>query len=244
VKAMILAAGFGTRLRPLTERVPKPLVPVAGHPMIAYPIAMLRAAGITDIIVNLHHLGEQIRQTLGNGSRYGVSLSYSEEDPILETGGAIKQAEWFLRGDTFVVANADAVMDLRVADVVAWHRQRDAVATMVLRSDPDAERYGTIEIDAERRIRRFLGRPAAVEMSLSSFMFAGVHVFEPDVFEYMQPGCFSITRSTYPIMLMAGAALFGYVFDGYWRVLDTHTGLAEGRRELERAEALAADLRP
>jgi NDP-sugar pyrophosphorylase family protein len=241
---MILAAGFGTRLRPLTDSVPKPLIEVAGHPMIAYPIAVLRAAGITEIIVNLHHLGKQIRSTLGDGSTYGVSLAYSEEDRILETGGAIKKAEPFLSGGSFVVVNADTVIDLCVAEVVRWHHQRDALATMVLRRDPEAERYGKIEVDGGARIRRFLGRPAEVDVPLRAFMFAGVHVFEPDVFRYMEDGHFSITRTTYPAMLAAGAPLYGYAFDGYWRVLDTPSGLAEGRQELERAQGLAPQHRP
>lgn len=244
MRGMILAAGLGTRLRPLTERVPKPLVEVAGHPLIAYPITLLRAAGITEIIVNLHHLGELIRRTLGDGSAYGVTLSYSEESPILDTGGGIKRAEPFLRGDTFVVINADTVIDVSVKDVVAWHRRHGALATMVLRPDRDAERYGKIEIDAESRIRRFLGRPTKVDLPLSGFMFTGVHVFEPQVFDYMEEGCFSITRVTYPAMLAAGAPLYGYVFDGYWRVFDTHECVAEGRRELETANRLAPEHTP
>jgi mannose-1-phosphate guanylyltransferase len=236
---MILAAGFGTRLRPLTDSIPKPLINVAGHPMIAYSIALLRAAGITEIIVNLHHLGNQIRRALGDGSPYGVSLTYSEEDQILETGGAIKKAEPFLSGGSFVVVNADTVIDLSIAEVVSWHHQRGALATMVLRPDAEAERYGKIEIDGDSRIRRFLGHPTEVEGPLRSFMFAGVHVFEPDVFRYMEHGHFSITRLTYPAMLAAGAPLFGYLFGRYWRVLDTPAGLAEGRRDLERGSGLA-----
>jgi mannose-1-phosphate guanylyltransferase len=241
---MILAAGFGTRLRPLTDSIPKPLIDVAGHPMIAYPIALLRAAGITEIIVNLHHLGSQIRSTLGDGSAYGVSLTYSEEDAILETGGGIKKAEPFLRGGPFVVVNADTVIDLCIADVVRWHQQRGALATMVLRADPEAERYGKIEIDGDGRIRRFLGHPADVDGPLRSFMFTGVHVFDPKVFRYMGEGHFSITRVTYPAMLAAGAPLYGYVFDGHWHVLDTPAGLAEGRRDLERGATLARQNAP
>ena len=116
MRAMILAAGFGTRLRPLTDRVPKPLLTIAGHPMIAYPLAILRAAGIREVLINLHHHGEQIRDILGDGSAYGMRIEYSAEDPILDTGGAIKKAEPFLRGDTFVVMNSDILIDLRLAD--------------------------------------------------------------------------------------------------------------------------------
>lgn len=244
MKAMILAAGFGSRLRPLTDRMPKPLVRVGGHPMIAYPLAILREAGIREVLINLHHLGAQIRDALGDGSTYGLSITYSEEDPILDTGGAIKKAEPFLREDTFAVLNSDTVLDLRLADVVAEHRRLGALATMVLRPDRDAARFGVIEIDATRRIRRFLGRPAAVEGTLTPLMFAGVHVFEPAVFSYMEHGRFGINASTYPRMMAAGCPLYGFPFSGYWRVLDTHAGLAEGRVELEDGLALASGRRP
>lgn len=243
MRGMILAAGLGTRLRPLTDRTPKPLIPVGGVPMIAYPLALLRAAGIREVVINLHHLGGQIREALGDGSACGMSIVYSEEDPILDTGGGIKNVEPFLRDGTFVVLNADSVMDLCLTDVIGWHRRRGALATMVLRPDPEQERYGVIEIDGAQRIRRFLGRPEVAE-SLTPFMFAGVHVFEPGIFAYMEEGCFSITRRTYPAVLAAGCPVYGYVFRGYWRVVDTHDGLAAGERELARPGTIAAERLP
>jgi len=244
VKAMILAAGLGTRLRPLTDTVPKPLIDVAGVPLIAYPLAVIREAGIREVIINLHHLGSQIRTALGDGSRYGVTIAYSEEDPILDTGGAIQKAEPFLRDDTFVVLNSDSVIDLDLARVIAWHREKRALATMVLRADPEAERYGVIETDRAHRIRRFLGSPDHVGRPLEGRMFAGVHVFEPGVFSYMRPGRFGINAETYPAMLAADAPLFGFPYSGYWAVLDTHEGLERGRRELAGGVPLATSRRP
>lgn len=232
MRAMILAAGLGTRLRPLTDTVPKPIIDVAGHPMIAYPLAVAREAGIHEVIINLHHLGGEIRRTLGDGRRYGVSITYSEEDPILDTGGAIKKAEPFLAGDTFVVLNGDTVIDLDLRAVIDWHRARGATATMVLRPDPGEEGYGAIEIDAAGRIRRFLGQPEHVAGTLTPMMFTGVHVFEPRIFNYMRPGRFGINAETYPAMLAAGEPLFGYHFDGFWSVLDTHALLAAGRQAI------------
>jgi mannose-1-phosphate guanylyltransferase len=244
VRAMVLAAGFGSRLRPLTDRVPKPLLAIGGHPMIAYPLAVLRAAGIREVLVNLHHHGDQIRAALGDGTAYGLSIAYSEEDPILDTGGAIKKAEPFLGGETFVVINADILVDLRLAEAIAWHRRQGALATMVLRPDPLAARYGLIEIDARARVRRILGQPAGGAEDLIPLMFAGVHVFEPDVFSYMEPGVFGIIRVTYPRLLAAGCPLFGYVFNGYWRVVDTHAGLTEGRYDMTFPDTIAAPHHP
>ncbi len=241
---MILAAGLGTRLRPLTDRIPKPLVEVAGHPMVAYPLAIVREAGIRDVIINLHHLGDKIREELGDGSEYGVSITYSEEHPILDTGGAIKKAERFLSGDTFVVLNGDMVIDLDLRTVIDWHRERNATATMVLRPESTDTAYGQIETDREGRIWRFLGQPSVVDKDLESMMFTGVHVFEPSVFRYMSEGRFGINAETYPAMLAAGERLFGYRFDGYWSVLDTHELLEAGRREISGGTVLDPSRRP
>jgi NDP-sugar pyrophosphorylase family protein len=231
---MILAAGFGKRLQPLTDSCPKPLIDVGGQPMIAYALALVRRAGIIEVAVNLHHLGEQIRGRLGHGEKHGVHITYFEENPILETGGAVAAARSFLDGDDFVVLNADTITDLPLSDMIAYHRQRQAVATMFLRSDPQAARFGLIEIDDGHRIRRFLGQPERVSRPLTPFMFGGVHVFSPRVFDYMAPGVYSITRATYPRLLAAGEPLFGFVYQGYWQLLDTPAGLAAGRAALGR----------
>jgi len=232
VKAMILAAGFGSRLRPLTDRMPKPLVEVGGKPLIAYPLALARAAGIRDVVINLHHHGAAIRAALGDGAAYGVSIHYSGEDPILDTGGGILHARPLLGDEPFVVLNSDSIIDLDLRRLVDWHAAHGGVATMVLRHDREQARYGLIEIDRAHRVRRFLGQPAHVDEPLTALMFAGVHVLEPRVFDYMGTGAFGIVRQTYPALLAAGCVVSGYVHDGYWRVLDTHAGLAEGRYEL------------
>jgi len=235
MRAMVLAAGKGTRLRPLTDTVPKPLVEVAGRPMVAYPLEVLRQAGIEEVVINLHHLGGQIRTALGDGQAYGLRIIYSEEDPILDTGGAIAAAREYLAGDTFVVLNADTFIDVRLQEVIEFHRRHDALATMVVRADPDATRKDDIRIDADGRMRRILGHshPASSAASaLPRLFYAGIQVFAPRVFDFLPAGVYSITRDVYPRLLAADEPLYGYLHTGYWRILDTPGDLAAGRREI------------
>ncbi len=227
MRAMILAAGFGTRLQPFTNTIPKALVPVAGRPLIEYGLLFLRSHGIEEVVINLHHLGEKIRTALGDGSMYGLRITYSPEDPLLETGGGIKNAQPFLDGDTFVVLNCDTIIDLDLNALVTRHRQTRAVATLVLRPDPEAARYGILEIDASGRIRRFLGQPTEVSEPLSPYMFTGLQILEPRVFDFMpEVKPFSTTREMYPQMLHAGEPLYGFIHTGPWMVVDDTTGLA------------------
>ncbi len=236
MRAMILAAGRGTRLRPLTDAVPKPLLEVAGAPMIAFPLRLVREAGIKEVVINLHHLGDQIRNRLGDGTQYGVHITYSPEDPILDSGGGIAAAKDFLSGATFVVLNADTVMDVHLRDVIDFHRERRATATMVVRPDPDAARHDGIFLDAAHRMHALLGHDDGSQAGLpgsgNRMMYAGIMVLEPRVFDYMPRGAFSITRDVFPCLLREGEALYGYVHKGYWRVLDTLSDLAAGREEL------------
>jgi mannose-1-phosphate guanylyltransferase len=233
MKAMILAAGLGTRLRPLTLDRPKPLIEVLGRPLITYNLLLLRRYGITEIVINLHHHGEALRTTLGDGAAFGVRIVYSSEDPLLDTGGAIKNVAPLLGDDDFLVMNGDTIIDLPLDTLLAAHRARGAAATLVLRPDPQQARYGLIEVDADDRIRRFLGRPAVTSAALTPYMFAGVHVLSPRVFSYMpEVPAFSITRETYPAMLAAGERLYGLPFAGLWRVIDTVDDLARAEAAL------------
>lgn len=239
MKAMVLAAGLGTRLRPLTLDRPKALVEVAGRPLIAYNLLLLRRYGVTEVIINLHHRGEALRAALGDGSHYGLRIEYSPEDPLLDTGGAIKNAEAWLAGQDFLVLNGDTIIDLPLDRLIAAHRARAAAATLVLRTDPEQERYGVIEVDADSRIRRFLGRPEPRAAALTPYMFAGVHILSPRVFAYMPlPRAFSITRETYPAMLAAGEPLYGLPFAGFWRAIDSARDLERAAAELAAGAAL------
>jgi NDP-sugar pyrophosphorylase family protein len=245
MRAMILAAGLGTRLRPLTNTAPKALVPVAGRPLIEYSLLFLRSQGITEVVINLHHFGEKIRAALGDGSLYGMRIFYSPEDPILETGGGIKNAQSLLGGETFVVANCDTIIDLNLHEALEFHRHKQAVATLVLRPDPDVDQYGVLQINDQGRIRRIREHVLAVSESLSSYMFTGLQILEPRVFDFMpEVKPFSTTRETYPCMMQAGEPLFGFVHAGPWMVVDDQAGVACATQAIISGQLRLSYLRP
>jgi len=233
-RAMVLAAGRGTRLAPLTHAIPKPLAPVADRPFLDHVLAFLRAGGIREVVINLHYLGHLIEQHVGDGRRFGLSVRYSWEQTILDTGGGILHAAPLLAGEPFVVANGDSLLDLRLQDVVDFHRARGGIGTIALRPDADAARFGLVEIDDDDRVRRVVGLPPGPPgPGLRGFMFPGLHVLEPAVFDFMGPEpVFSITRETYPRMLSAGASLFGFVTPARWVNIDTPEALAASDQAL------------
>ena len=236
-RAMVLAAGRGTRLAPLTHVTPKPLVPVAGRPLLEHILSLLRAGGIEEVVVNLHHLGHVIEQHLGNGSRFGLRIRYSWEDPILDTGGGIKRAEPLLAGEPFVVINGDSLLEIQLREVIDYHRARGGVATMVVRPDPQAAAYGLIELDSTERVRRLVGLPPGkVSEPLRGFMFPGLHVFEPAIFDWMEADIpYSIVRVTYPKLVAAGLSVYGYITSARWVTIDTPAALADADAKM-RAE--------
>jgi NDP-sugar pyrophosphorylase family protein len=239
MKAMVFAAGLGQRLQPLTDDLPKALVPVAGRPMIEYALRLLKHHGIEEIVINLHHLGEKIEAHLGSGEKLGLKIRYSKEERLLDTGGGLLLARPFLGRETFAVMNSDVLIDVDLAAVIARHREKRATATLVLRPDPRADQYGAIECSSDARIHRFLGRelPAAKTPDLRKLMFTGVQILEPKVFDFMdckEP--FSLTQTTYARMVSEGEALYGYTFEGYWQDLGTFAAIRDAEAKLTRGE--------
>lgn len=244
--ALILAAGRGTRLRPITDETPKPLVPVAGHPLIAYALGLLRWHGFNEAIVNLHHLGDKIVTALGDGSAYGVRIRYSVEPELLDTGGGIRRAATLVPGGfppekPLIVLNSDVISEIPLDRVLDFHEEHRARATFVLREDPEAPRYGVFGIDQAGRIRRFLGRGAA-PAGLRELMFASVHVLAPALVEAMPDTAFSSMHDLYPRRFAAGDRFVGFVYDGLWHVVDTAADLATVDRRL-RSDGLPQHMR-
>jgi NDP-sugar pyrophosphorylase family protein len=233
---MILAAGLGTRMRPLTANRPKALIELAGHALIEFPLVAMVQAGIHRIVVNLHYFGDQIRDYLGDGSKWGAAIEYSPEPVLQGSGGGIRAARALLGTGTIVTMNADTVVGIDLRPYLDEHRRHAAAATLVLRRDPEMERFGTLGITADGRIGRFLAhRAPQVPDPLEAYMFTGVQILEPLVFRYMtDPGPFSITESVYPRMLASGESLFGAVFDGPWLTVGTPDELIEAGEVIEK----------
>jgi NDP-sugar pyrophosphorylase family protein len=221
MKGFILAAGFGQRMLPITHALPKPLLPVAGTPLVGYSIGLLVQAGITDIIINVHHLAGTIMDALGDGSAWGCTLTYSHEAEILGTGGALKRMHEAL-DETFVVINSDILVDVDLTALIAEHRARQALGTLLLREpDPSQQALGRIGIDRQGRVVDILGQQAP-EMSKpwpmqQALMFTGVHVLEPKFLDYTPHNVHSdVIRYGYTKALLNGEPLYGAVSDGYW----------------------------
>lgn len=235
MKAMLFAAGLGVRLRPLTDTLPKCLVPVNGRPMIDYPLTLLRHYGIREIVVNVHHHADQVEAYLGDGARFDVDIAYSREPVLLDTGCGLLGARKFLDRGAFVVMNSDVLIDLRLDQVLRFHREQAPAATLVLRKDPMADAYGAIWTDEQGTIRKLLHHeaPGGGAGALEQYMFTGVHVVEPRIFRYMEgPAPFSITRTTYPRMLAGAERLCGFAFDGHWQDMGTPERLRDADRKL------------
>jgi NDP-sugar pyrophosphorylase family protein len=227
MRAIILAAGFGTRLRPLTNTIPKPLLPIADQPLIVWNLRLLRDHGITDVIVNLHHLGNQIEQYLGSGSQLDMHITYSREETILGTGGGIKQAEPFLRGsedNAFLVLNGDTLIDVDLSQMINYHVRHGGLATMAVRDDPDVDRWGVLELDDTDRILTILGRGqhhTHQTQKITRRMFAGVHIMNPLLLRDIPIGHESSIINPYMDWLEYGAKIYGYQTTGYWSDVGT-----------------------
>jgi NDP-sugar pyrophosphorylase family protein len=180
-------------------------------------------------VINLHHLGHLIREYVGDGSRHGLDVAYSEEAILQDTGGGIRDARGFLEGSTFVTLNADTIVDVDLRSLAESHESHGALATMVLRKDARMKEFGIIETESDGRVGAFLGRARpGVRHPLEPFMYTGVQALDSRIFDYLDhEGPFSITKISYPAMLDAGEIVRGEQFDGAWITVGTPHELAE-----------------
>jgi mannose-1-phosphate guanylyltransferase len=215
MKALILAGGEGTRLRPLTLAIPKPIVPVVNVPFLRYQIELLRKHGIDEVILSLGYQPYKIQAVLGDGANIGVKIHYVVEQSPLGTGGAYKNAQNLLDGPV-VVLNGDVLCDLNLSEVIRQHQEHNATATLVLTRVENPSAYGLVETTAEGRITRFLEKPGADEITCDT-VNAGTYVLQPEVLQIIPAGeNHSFERGVFPSLLQNQRPVFGYISDGYW----------------------------
>jgi len=231
MKGLILAGGKGTRLRPLTINTPKPVVPVANSPFLLYQIDLMRSGGIGEIILSLSYQPRKIEDLLKDGADYGVWIRYAVEGTPLGTGGAFKNAEEHIDSTT-VVFNGDVLTGLELGAVIARHRQRKAVATIVLTPVENPSAYGLVETDADGWIQRFIEKPGPDEITCNTIN-AGVYVLEPSVLSYMPKGePYSFERGLFPTLLEHKQPMLAYIMDRYWIDIGTPQKYLEVHRDI------------
>jgi mannose-1-phosphate guanylyltransferase/phosphomannomutase len=219
VKAVIMAGGEGTRLRPLTLSTPKPMLPIANIPMMEHVITLLREHGFTEIVVTVAFLAQHIRTYFGDGSEFGVSIKYATEDTPLGTAGSVANAKDELR-ERFLVISGDVLTDIDLGAVVAEHERRGAVATIALKAMENPVEFGIVITGADGRIERFLEKPTWGEV-FSDTINTGIYVLEPEIFDYIGEGQVDFSSDVFPRLLEDGKALYGAVVEGYWEDVGT-----------------------
>jgi NDP-sugar pyrophosphorylase family protein len=251
MKAMLLAAGFGTRLRPLTNHLPKPLIPVNRVPLIFYNLALLKRHGIREVVINLHHFGHQIKEALGSGRRFGLKFQYSFEKEIRGTGGGIKKAARFFKRETFLVLNADIIVDIDIRRLTAFHQRKRVPATIVVKRKSRSDKFGTVFVKRDGEVASFFENPHSPNRVSSTF-FTGIHVIHPPLLKRLIPrGKSCIIRDGYKPFLLRQGRLGAFEHSGFWsdlgtieRLKKTEAGLRSGRiclsyrRELEEFKKL------
>ena len=248
MRAMILAAGYGTRLWPLTIDRAKPAIPFMGRPLVGYVAEYLARHGFDDVVVNLHHRPESVREALGDGSRFGVRLHYVEEPEILGTGGAIVNARDLLGDDAFVVVNGKIATDIDLSAALETHRSERALATLVLRPNPARERYSVVNTRG-RFVTDFGGYPApAIPSTVAPLMFTGIQVLDRRVFDLIQRGdrgqaIFSHTvTDVYLPAIKRGERVAAHIAGGYWYELSTVRRYLDTSVELLKREGRDVEL--
>ncbi len=231
MKAVIMAGGEGTRLRPLTSNQPKPMVPILNRPVMEYSIDLLKKYKIEDIVVTLQFLPQLIKNYFGDGTDIGVNLNYATEETPLGTAGSVKNAEGFL-DESFVVISGDALTDINIKKAIRFHKKNNAMATLVLKSVENPLEFGIVITDDNGRIERFLEKPSWGEV-FSDNINTGIYILEPEVFQYIPENTmFDFSKELFPLLLGKGMPLFGYIADEYWCDIGNQEQYLQAQRDI------------
>jgi len=215
MRAMILAAGLGTRLRPLTEEISKPMVPIVNRPVMEHTVDLLARHGFTEVYVNLHYHPDVITRHFEDGARWGLTITYSYEEELLGTAGGVKKLEKELGGKTFLVISGDALTDLDLTSLYRFHAAHGRIATLVITPVSDPSKYGVVITGEGGRIAGFQEKPSREE-ARSYVANSGIYVFEPEVLEMIPAGFYDFGSQLFPRFLDEGIEFYGYQHSDYW----------------------------
>lgn len=235
MKAVVMAGGEGSRLRPLTCNRPKPMVPVCNKPVMEYIVELLKRHGVDQIIVTLHYLANEIISYFGDGTDWGTQMVYSVEDEPLGTAGSVKKVEPYLT-DTFIIISGDSLTDFDLSRAVEFHREKSSIATIILTRVDNPLEFGVVITDEQGLVRRFLEKPSWGEV-FSDTVNTGIYVLEPEIFDHMEADKpLDFSKDLFPQLLAANLPLYGYVTSGYWSDIgnlqqyrQAHQDLFEGK---------------
>ena len=222
MKAVVMAGGEGTRLRPMTASMPKPLLPIVNKPIMEHVLRLLKRHGITETVVTVQFLASLVRNYFGDGEDLGMVLHYATEDTPLGTAGSVKNAEGLLNDGTFLVISGDALTDFDLTDLVKFHHDKGALVTVCLTRVPDPLDFGITIVDDDGKVQRFLEKPTWGQV-FSDTVNTGIYVMEPEVFEHVAAGeSVDWSGDVFPRLLELGLPIYGYIAEGYWEDVGTH----------------------
>jgi mannose-1-phosphate guanylyltransferase len=227
MKAMVLAAGVGSRLEPLTTQVPKPIVPVANTPVMEHLLKLLAKHGFNDICANLHYMPEKLKEYFGDGSKFGVNLTFRTEEKLSGDAGGVRACREFLQDDTFIVIMGDLITDTDLSKVIAEHKSKKALASIAIKEMDDVTRFGVVVTDENGFITGFQEKPSNEE-ALSKYISTGIYVLEPEIFDHIPAtGEYGFGRQLFPTLVSKKLPVLGVKIEGYW----SDVGCVEQYRE-------------
>ncbi|KWX01362.1 mannose-1-phosphate guanyltransferase [Carbonactinospora thermoautotrophica] len=232
MKAVVMAGGEGTRLRPMTSSMPKPLLPVVNRPIMEHVLRHLKRHGFTETVVTVQFLASLVRNYFGDGEDLGMRLQYANEEMPLGTAGSVKNAESALKDDTFLVISGDALTDIDLTKLVEYHKRKGALVTVCLTRVPNPLEFGITIVDDEGRVERFLEKPTWGQV-FSDTVNTGIYVMEPEIFDYVPAGeAVDWSGDVFPRLLQEGKPVYGYVAEGYWEDVGTHESYLKAQADV------------
>src|SRR5919199_234066 len=236
MKAVVMAGGEGTRLRPMTSSMPKPLLPVANRPIMEHVLRLLKRHGLNETVVTVQFLASLVKNYFGDGEELGMELSYANEEKPLGTAGSVKNAEEALKDDAFLVISGDALTDFDLTELINFHKEKGALVTVCLTRVPNPLEFGITIVDEEGRVERFLEKPTWGQV-FSDTVNTGIYVMEPEVFDYVAAGeQVDWSGDVFPQLLKEGKPIFGYVAEGYWEDVGTHESYLKAQADVLEAK--------